>query len=56
MRKTFWLLTVAALCGLSFLALAPPARPVNRKKARLPKPMKAQLLWLIRKPGCPPRR
>jgi hypothetical protein len=24
MRKTFWLLTVAALCGLSFLALAPP--------------------------------
>ena len=25
MRKTIWLLTVAALCGLSFLALAPPA-------------------------------
>jgi hypothetical protein len=24
MRKTVWLLTVAALCGLSFLALAPP--------------------------------
>jgi hypothetical protein len=24
MRKTFWLLAVAALCGLSFLALAPP--------------------------------
>ena len=24
MRKTFWLLTVAALCGLAFLALAPP--------------------------------
>jgi hypothetical protein len=24
MRKTFWMLTVAALCGLSFLALAPP--------------------------------
>jgi hypothetical protein len=23
-RKTFWLLAVAALCGLSFLALAPP--------------------------------
>jgi len=24
MRKTFWMLTVVALCGLSFLALAPP--------------------------------
>ena len=24
MRKTFWMLTVVVLCGLSFLALAPP--------------------------------
>ena len=24
MRKTFWMLTIVALCGLSFLAMAPP--------------------------------
>ena len=24
MRKTIWMLTIVALCGLSFLTLAPP--------------------------------